>query len=215
MAFGDLTTLADVRAWLQTGQSPFPITDDALLVRLLSAASQYIQTWISAPLALQDWIETRDGPASSPFAIESKFVFGAFPVSAVLSVDVAGTAIPSATSAYAAGYIFSPTMLTIRGWRIPRLTQCVTITYTAGHSTIPPEIAQACVELVALRYRERTRIGEVSKSLGGAETVSYSQKDMTDGIKTILQQYRAVAPVSSFLRPAPTQTDTATLVAAA
>jgi hypothetical protein len=31
MAYGDLTTPADVKAWLQTGQNPFPVTDDALL----------------------------------------------------------------------------------------------------------------------------------------------------------------------------------------
>ena len=69
--------------------------------------------------------------------------------------------------------------------------------------------------LVALRYRERTRIGEVSKSMGGAETVSYSQKDMTDSIKTLIEQYRIVAPIAGFLVPASTQTDVATLVAVA
>jgi len=45
MAYGDLTTLADVKAWLQTSQSAFPPTDDALLSRLITTASQYIQTW--------------------------------------------------------------------------------------------------------------------------------------------------------------------------
>jgi hypothetical protein len=76
-------------------------------------------------------------------------------------------------------------------------------------------LAQACIELVALRYRERTRIGEVSKSMGGAETVSYSQKDMTDSIKTLIQQYRLVAPVAGFIVPASTQTDTSILASVA
>ena len=52
MAFGDLTTLADVKAWLQTGQSAFPVTDDALLTRLITAASQLIQTWLNRQIAL-------------------------------------------------------------------------------------------------------------------------------------------------------------------
>ena len=77
---------------------------------------------------------------------------------------------------------------------------------------IPPELAQACIELVALRYRERSRIGEVARAIGGGETVSYSQKDMSDSIKTLIQQYRIVTPIAGFLTPAPTQTDTATLV---
>jgi hypothetical protein len=69
----------------------------------------------------------------------------------------------------------------------------------AGYSTTPPEVAQACIELVALRYRERTRIGEVSRSLGGAETVAYAQKDMSDATKTLLQRYRLVAPIVAIL----------------
>jgi hypothetical protein len=84
--------------------------------------------------------------------------------------------------------------------------------YTAGYAVTPPDLAQACIELVALRYRERSRLGEVSRAIGGAETVSYSQKDMSDPIKTLIQQYRIVAPTTGFLMPAPTQTDTATLV---
>jgi hypothetical protein len=36
--------------------------------------------------------------------------------------------------------------------------------------------------------------------LGGAETVTYSQKDLSDGIKTLLQQYRLVTPVAG-IRP--------------
>src|SRR5690242_16931906 len=47
MAYGDLTTLSDVKAWLQTGQNPFPATDDALLARLVTAASEFIQNWRS------------------------------------------------------------------------------------------------------------------------------------------------------------------------
>src|SRR6185437_9576261 len=43
MAFGDLTTLDDVKAWLQTGQNPFPATDDVLLTGLVTAASGFIE----------------------------------------------------------------------------------------------------------------------------------------------------------------------------
>jgi hypothetical protein len=69
--------------------------------------------------------------------------------------------------------------------------------------------------LVAQRYRERTRIGEASKALMSGETVTFSQKDMSDDVKTLLAEYRAVAPVSGFARRlAPTAIDAATLAAA-
>jgi hypothetical protein len=209
MAYGDLTTLADVKAWLQTGQSAFPPIDDALLTRLTTAASQYIQTWLNRRIAVADYLEVRDGNGGQSLQ------FACFPVCAILSLTIDGIAIPPApppspSTGLTTGYVFSPTQLSVRGYRFTRRAQNVAFTYTAGYPTTPPEIAQACIELVALRYRERTRIGEISKAVGGAETVSYSQKDMSAPILTLLQQYRVVAPVAAFsVIIAPTATDPA------
>jgi hypothetical protein len=223
-----LTTLADVKAWLQTGQNAFPATDDALLTRLITAASQFIQTWLDRQIALRDWIEVRDGLGSSLGAREVRFQFAVFPASAVSLVVVDGLTIPSIAAPSSApfgmgvggtlaqtGYLFTPTQLVIRGYAVPRKAACVTLHYTAGYPVTPPDLSQACVELVALRYRERSRSGEVARAIGGGETVSYSQKDMSDAIKTSIQQYRFVAPVAGILMPAPTQMDTAMLVGAA
>ena len=95
---------------------------------------------------------------------------------------------------------------------MPRKAGCITFQYTAGYAETPPDLAQACIELVALRYRERSRVGETARAIGGVETVSYSQKDMSDAIKTLIQQYRIVTPVVGYLMTAATQTDTAMLV---
>ena len=224
-SFGDLTTLADVKAWLQTGQSAFPATDDALLTRLITAASQFIKTWLNRQIASQDWIETRGGVGNALGPCDVRYQFAAFPVTAVGLVAIDGVPIrpiPAPllaqpgiavvnTFATQAGYLFTPTQLAIRGYAVPRKAGCVTLQYTAGYSIIPPDLAQACIELVALRYRERSHIGEVARAIGGGETASYSQKDMSDSIKTLIQQYRVVAPIAGFLMPASTQTDTATL----
>ncbi len=64
-----------------------------------------------------------------------------------------------------------------------------------SYSYIPADIEHACVALVAERYRYRSRIGEVSKSLGGQESMSYSQKDMPEFVKTLLQPYRRMLPL--------------------
>jgi len=211
MVFGDLCALSDVTAWLQTGQNPFPSVDDALLTRLITAASQFIETWLQRQIAVSDWIEVRDGNGGQRLA------FANFPVSQVWSLSIDGLAIPPAPAGggFGAGYVFSPTELALRGYVFTRRAQNVSVTYTAGYASVPADIAQACIELVCQRYRERTRIGEVSKSLMSGETVTYSQKDMSDDVKTLLSQYRAVAQTSSFARViAPTATDPATMVAA-
>ena len=92
MAFGDLTTLADVKAWLQTGQDAFPDTDDVLLARLITAASQFIQSWLNRQIAPSDWQEIRDGTGGQRFA------FANIPVTAMLSLSIDGLEIPPAPS---------------------------------------------------------------------------------------------------------------------
>lgn len=230
--FGDLTTLADVRAWLQTGQQPYPSTDDGLLARLITAASGLVTTWLNRPILSADWQELRDGQPS-PLSCETTIVFGVQPVSAVLLVAIDNFIIPPVPNQipvpvgqailgfpYQPGYAFTPTALTIRGYPVPRRRASVLLQYTAGFAAVPPDIAQATIELVCRKYRERTRIGERTKSLGGGETtayetVSFSLRDFRSDIQLLLQQYRMVAPISAAQpMPAPTQTDPATLVAA-
>jgi hypothetical protein len=211
MAYGDLTTLADVKAWLQTGQNPFPATDDALLERLIAAASEFIQNWLGRPIASADWLETRDGTGGQ------LLTFANIPVTAVLSLTIDGLVIPPAAAdgtGFGAGYTFTPTELALRGYVFTRRPQNTIVTYTAGYATTPPDIAQACIELVARHYRERTRIGEVSKALGGGETVTFSQKDIPDAVKTALASYRAVMPAGFARRLASTATNAALLGAA-
>jgi hypothetical protein len=235
VAFGDLTTLADVRAWLQTGPQPYPSTDDALLARLITAASRFVASWLNRPIVAGDWQETRDGLGY--WGDDATIVFAVQPATAVIQVvvdQVTVPAIPAFTPALAgqvptiqgfpygpAGYLFTSTALTIRGYRVPRKKGCVLLTYTAGYAPVPFDIAQATLELVCRKYRERTRIGERAKSLGGGETTAYetvgfSLKDMHSDIQVLLQQYRQVAPVFGAAPVmAATQTDPATLAAAA
>jgi hypothetical protein len=184
VAQGDLTTLANVKSWFAPPLAT--TTDDALLQRLVTAASQFIQTWLDRSVGAQSYTETRDGTGGTRLA------FANTPVTTVSSLSVDGLAIPPAPDAVSPGYIASATRLSLRGYAFTCGVQNVTVAYTAGYAATPPEVEQACIELVALRYRERERIGHVSKSLAG-ETVSFSQKDMSDDIKTILSVYRRVA----------------------
>ncbi len=212
--YGDLTTLADVRAWLQTGTQPYPATDDLLLTRLITAASRFVQTWLNRPILSADWQETRDGIGS--YTWETSYSFSVQPVTAVILVVVNNLSVPpvpfvppappgqiaqvvQSFPLGAAGYVFTPSSLTIRGYPVPRERSCVTLVYTAGFASVPPDIAQATIELVCRKYRERTRIGERSKHIGtetvSYETVTFSRRDWSSDIQLLLQQYRQVAPV--------------------
>lgn len=68
--------------------------------------------------------------------------------------------------------------------------QAITITYGSP----PFDVEQACIELVASRAKEKDRIGISSKTVA-TESVAYSQKDMSENIRSILQQYKSVIPL--------------------
>lgn len=68
-------------------------------------------------------------------------------------------------------------------------------TVLISYSYIPPDIEQACWELVGERYQYKDRIGVKSKSLGGQETVSFETGSMSSYISASLQPYRRVVPV--------------------
>jgi hypothetical protein len=62
------------------------------------------------------------------------------------------------------------------------------------YGTSPYDVEQACIELVANRAKEKERIGIASKSVAN-ESVSFSQKDMSESTRSVLQQYKNVIPV--------------------
>jgi len=177
----DLTDLATVKQWLNIAAT----TDDALLTRLITATSNYIQSWLNRVIASQSYTETRNGTGGTIL------MFSNYPVTAVSSLTIDDVAIPLATNTTMAGYRFSNQQIFLQGYGFSRGMGNVTMAYTAGYAAVPQELAQACIELVSLRYRERDRIGHVSKSLAG-ETVVFSQKDMSDDIRTILNNYKKV-----------------------
>ncbi len=181
------TTLADTKLWLGVTSS----TDDTLLTNLIVAASAFIETWVSRTLGQATYTaETYDGPGGVRLALRN------YPVLSISALSIDGISIPQSTSPAANGWVLSSSKagVVLRGYTFSEGVENVLVTYSAGYATTPPDVAQACKELVGLRYKERDRIGFVSKAISG-EVVTYSQKDMSEGIKTLLNSYREVRPI--------------------
>lgn len=199
MAAGDLTTLANVQAWIPNLGS----ADATLLNRLITAESQRIQNWLArGQLASASYTETYDGKNTLSMPLKQ------FPITAVASLTVDGVSIPlaqpaSPTNPAPSGYVFTDTMLSLVGggwpfdqYRFTRGYQNVIVAYTAGYASGSNDfliLEQACIELIATRYMERQRIGQKSKSIAG-EVVSFFTGDMPDSVKAMLKPYRRVVP---------------------
>jgi hypothetical protein len=187
MATGDLTTLANVKAYLSPPLTT--ATDDALLARLITASSQFIQSWLNRTIAVASYTDTRSGSGGMRLFLRNRPVLG------ISSLTIDGSAIPaSAPAPSASGYVFDDSSVYLIGYRFTKGVQNVVVQYSAGYAATPPDIEQACIALTLLRYKERDRIGQASKSVAG-EVISFQQKDMPADVATLLDQYRNVVPL--------------------
>jgi len=195
----DLTTLANVKQYLGITTA----TDDAMLDRMITATSNYIESYINRQFKSRSYTDVSDGNNGDVCAFQN------YPVTAVSSVQISSgyfgasygnyngggvITIQPSVDGFSQGYVFDTKFLKLLGYRFARGRNNVHVTYTAGYATIPPEIEQACIELISLRYKEKNRIGEKSKSAGGQETVSYNIATFPESVKTILNNYKKVIP---------------------
>ena len=178
-----LTTLANVKDWLQLSGN----ASDGTLSRMIVAFSAAAANNINRDLGLQSYTEARNGNGGSALA------FAAYPVTAVVSLTIDGVTVPAQVAPGGPGYVFSPTVLTLIGYAFTRGAQNVRLLTTAGFAQIPPELEQAVIEWIADRFAERDRIGVNSKSLSG-ENVSFAHAAIPDSVLAQLLQFRKVVP---------------------
>jgi hypothetical protein len=185
MAAGDLTTLADLQAFLSlpAGQ------DTALLQTLITNSSTLIHGELTRYILSQSYTETRNGRGT--YAMQTD----GYPITAVAAVTVDGVAIPAAASATGSGYTYSTNAIYLRGYTFSKGVQNVVLAYTAGLATVPGDIAQACIEIAATKYRRRLDLHVSGKTLGG-ETISFTMADIPASAKLALGNYQRIMPPS-------------------
>jgi hypothetical protein len=179
-----LATLSDLEAWLEL---PSGNADEALLTRLLGAASDFVETWCSRRFAVAAYTDVRDGSGQARMTMSCR------PVVSVAALAIDGAAIPAAGSITGSGWFLNGDTVQLFGYVFNRGQANVMISYSAGFATIPAAVAQAVIELAAMRYRERSRTGMASVAAAG-ETTSFVIRDMPPAVATLLGQYRMVVP---------------------
>jgi len=184
MAAGDLTTLESFRVYCPGAST----ADDALLEQLITAYSAVIKSWLGRDILTDSYDITKSGRGT--FAMQ----LPEYPIQSVELVQIDGITIPARAAIGQTGHTFDEEQIMLVGYCFTRGAANVRIQFTAGYDAVPADIAQAANELIALRYKERDRIGHSSKSLAG-ETVSFITKDMPASVATLLKSWRKVAPI--------------------
>ena len=186
----DLTTIAAVKQYLKVDQAEDPAKYDAELTRLISSVSQQARTAtgraLDVPAAQR--VETRDGDGRCVLLLAE------YPVTAIASVTVDGTAIPVRPSATESGYVIGDAeigKLVLVGYSFTRGVQNVIVTYTAGYAAIPQDLEQAVIELVALGFKDEDHIGQSYRVVEG-EVVDFRGGAQLAHAHSILEKYRRI-----------------------
>lgn len=182
MAMAALTKLENVKNYLGINNG----NDDVLLTRLIESASEFIATWTSREFGIANHTDWFDGNGNAVWMTRN------YPITDVTAVSVGGIDIPKSTGVNVRGFAFDDTKIVLRGYTFAVGKLNCSASYSVDNS-VHPDIEQACIELVANRYKEKDRIGLVSKGLAG-ETTAYTQADMSKSVRAILMNYRKVVP---------------------
>jgi len=189
----DLTTLANVKSWLT-------ITDtaaDTILTRLISAASAFLINWLNRQVTQATYTaEKYNGNGKTSLRAKN------WPIQSISSLVVNGVTVQASPDGLSNGYVFDDKYIYLLGANVNSFPpgvfgkgiMNVSVTYVAGYATTPLDIEQACIELVSLKFKERSRVGIQSQQVPGQASVTYSPRDLGKDTKAMLQNYRAVTP---------------------
>ncbi len=168
-----LTTLTTVKEYLGlTGTG-----EDSLLNRLMNWATDFIHSYCGRTFPQGSYDEYYDGDGTDNLLSHQ------FPVTSVSSLEVDGV-VKDATKDFV---LYAPLgLIRLKLGVFPRGKKNIRLQYTAGYSSIPKDLEQACIELVALKYydRGRERLGVESKE--GASFVTQLPAE----IKQVLDLYK-------------------------
>ena len=168
MATGDLTNLATALAWLG-------LTTDTggIVAQLITAMSTQIQTFLGYQLASSTYTRNFNGTGGAILLLPDR------PVTAVASVMVDGISIPSAAIPND-GFVFDTKFLYLTqssrfcSARFNRGFQNVAVTYTAGYTTIPADLVQACLAWIKTIYDSIDYSSAVAMLRAGDTQISFT-----------------------------------------
>jgi hypothetical protein len=170
-----LTTLAAVKEYLGLSGTG----EDSLLNRLVEWATSFIQTYCGRIFFQGSYDEYHDGDGSDSVLSRQ------FPIVSVDTVEVDGVVKDSSSFV-----VYAPIgMIRLKSGVFPRGKNNIRLMYTAGYASLPKDLEQACIELVALKYYDRgkERLG-VEKQAG----VAFASQPPEE-IKRVLDLYKRYA----------------------
>lgn len=175
-----ICTPADVRVYIGKTEAQVP---DSVLTPLCEGVDAFVLSFLNRDsLTIATYDEVYHGTGSQTIVPDNR------PVTSVTLLEVNGAAVAPAVG-MGPGLVWDHFAVHYRDGLFPRGLNNVRIVYEAGFATLPADIKDAAVSIVAEKYARSTRVGVASKTIG-QESISYRADDMTPQARRALNQYR-------------------------
>jgi hypothetical protein len=178
------TALTSVQA-VKTYLSLTHAEDDDLLARLVVASSAWFESQTARSFTQASRSDEFVGSGTSRRSLFEQ------PVTSVTSVWVDGTEVPQAATETDSGWHRVGNLIYLKGYSFTYGALCVVI-YNGGYAEIPADVEQAVIETAAMRFRERDRVGEQSKSTAGGN-VTFTPYSVPASVQATIVAYRRAA----------------------
>lgn len=181
----DLTTIGVLKLWL--GES----TDksDQVLGRIISAASQFVESYCQRSFWSATYTEYHDGTDSDTLTLRQ------WPIISVTGIYEGGslTSLVSGVDPYASPQpeivIYQEEGKLARPFsRFFGFRRFYKVVYVAGYATIPADLIDAVLNVAAMMMREKDRIGISMKSTGQQQTAFI--RTLPEATQRTLDRYR-------------------------
>ena len=200
----DLVLLDDVKNWLDIASTNND--DDYMLQLLITSFSRYVLNRTGRDSFLSTtYTEIYDGNnaqriflRNSPITNVSSIVVGSYSIPQSTGLTVPGWFIEQsaksiALRSYGYSYYGQPGVATsIFPQRFYEGIGNLQITYTAGWTTIPPDLYDAVMETVSVIYARKDWKDMLSRALsisGGSGTTTFRREFLTPGVEEIIQHH--------------------------
>lgn len=182
-----LTTVSNLEQYLGD-------IDDNLAINLINRASDLIEKYCNRTFHSTAYVnEVYDGTGSNSISLKQ------YPVTVFTSLDKRNTTdnVDSWTTINSQLYFiennsgviyYAPNGCFQEGFQLYRAS------YTAGYTTIPDDLEEACIRLAVEMYNDRKKSGDVSQESIGDYSITYNVNANTFkslGLDLILDKYRA------------------------
>lgn len=198
----DLITLEQAGTWLNLSESQY--SADPNLPGMISAFSQFFLTLISRDTILEaEYTERRNGTGTNILGLINT------PIIEVTSVVVNKITVPASPDGIQPGYVADENtiQLVAGGWLGPVLAGAgaspvaypslffkgvgnVFVAYSAGYATVPLDVEQCVIEMVAWAYKYKDRFGLNSQTMAQNFVNAYSKEPLSPMAKLCVLKYK-------------------------